>query len=63
MTAFALALAGIAGLLGLFVIYAYIADASARRHPPNPRYCHEPRCIRLAGHAGTHIDDVGRTWT
>jgi len=62
VTAAGLALAGIAAMLGLFVLWSYIADASERRHPANPRYCREPRCLRLNGHAGAHVDDAGRSW-
>lgn len=63
MTVAGLILAGIAAILGCLVAYSYVADASARRNPPNPRYCHEPRCLRLSGHIGHHVDDAGRSWS
>ena len=63
MTPAAYLLAAFACMAGAAVVWAYIVDASTRRHPRNPRYCHTSRCIRLAGHAGTHVDDAGRSWS
>lgn len=52
----------LAAVLGGLVVWSYVREASAHWNPPNPRYCHERRCIRLAQHPGSHVDDSGRTW-
>ena len=51
--------AGIGGLIA----WQVFLEASERRHPRNPRYCGEPRCIRQAHQVGAHVDDAGRSWS
>jgi hypothetical protein len=62
VTVAAIVLAVAASAVAAAVVWSWLVEQSAVRHPPNPRYCREPRCLRVAGHPGAHVDDAGRHW-